>query len=343
MVVRSDAKDKRFKMATAFLLIIIMLALVGFAFWSYVNAFFIALFSFIFLDPLYKRLRTAKLGKTTSALTAMAVGVILVGIPALVLSGMLVQETAALINQTNITKDVSLVSTGLMQANAQLANTQIGTMLTSEAVKLVEGAVGFFQTLILSSLQNIGHMALEMLVILFVLYYLLVGEEKLEKFGSEMIPFNRKNTAKLIAEFKNILYSVLICTGFIAFIQVVPMVLVFTYYGIPEAIFWGVVGFILACIPFVGIPFIWIPVALAELLQGNQEAALGITLVGIGIAIIENFRPLVQKNIGQIHPLISVLGVIIGITYFGVLGVLVGPILLSFVLLTIRMFREEYL
>jgi predicted PurR-regulated permease PerM len=145
-----------------------------------------------------------------------------------------------------------------------------------------------------------------------------------------------------VKEFKNVTYSVLVCTGLVALIQAVPLALAFMYFGVPGAVFWGFVSFILACIPFVGVPVIWVPMAAVEALEGNYAAAAGIGAVGLLVFGIENLRPLLQKRIGQIHPLISVLGLIVGLPYFGVMGVFIGPVVLSYAILAVKMYREEY-
>jgi predicted PurR-regulated permease PerM len=140
-----------------------------------------------------------------------------------------------------------------------------------------------------------------------------------------------------------VLYSSIVVTGLMALIQAVPLTLVFMYFNVPGAAFLGFIAAILTCIPFTGIPFVWIPVAALELLGGNYGAGVGIVATGIVIAIIENFRPMLQNRIGDIHPMVSLLGVIIGVVYFGILGLFIGPIFLSFTLLCARMFKEEYL
>lgn len=54
-------------------------------------------------------------------------------------------------------------------------------------------------------------------------------------------------------------------------------------------------------------------------------------------------RQRVQSKVGEMHPLISLLGLIIGITYFGIMGIIIGPLILALFVLIVRMFREEYL
>jgi predicted PurR-regulated permease PerM len=159
----------------------------------------------------------------------------------------------------------------------------------------------------------------------------------------EVLPFSKKNTDRLIRDFRSVLYSSIVVTGLMALIQAVPLTLVFMYFDVPGAVFLGFIAAILTCVPFTGIPFVWIPVAALELLGGNWGAGIGIVATGVVIAIIENFRPMLQNKIGDIHPMVSLLGVIIGVVYFGILGLFIGPIMLSFTLLCAQMFKEEYL
>ena len=74
-----------------------------------------------------------------------------------------------------------------------------------------------------------------------------------------------------------------------------------------------------------------------------KRQAIGITIVGIVIAVLENFRPMLQGKLGQMHPMASLLGVVVWIPYFGLLGVFIGPILVSYALLSVKMFKKEYL
>lgn len=338
-----ESKDKQVRMGIAFLLILLLVAIVGPIMWRYIDAFFVAVFSYVFLNPLYKLLRRKGLGKTFSASFAIIVGIIVVGIPLLIFSALLVQEVLGLITPVNVSQGIGLLSTSMDFLDQTISGLNVRALVQNELSGLAATAIDAAKNLILNSIQNIGGLTIDLLIALFTLYYLLVAEDSLSRLGESVIPFNKKNTGLLIYEFKNVIYSVLVCTGLVGLIQAVPLALVFAHFGIPAALFWGVIAFILACIPFVGVPVLWVPMALFELLSRNYAAAIGITLVGLVVFAVENLRPILQKKVGQIHPLISVLGVIIGLEYFGVLGVLIGPIILSYTVLTIKMFKEEYL
>jgi predicted PurR-regulated permease PerM len=342
MAIRDISKEKKVRLAIAAAALILMLYLVCAVLWSFVVTFFIAFLGYVFLKPIYKFFRMHNLGKAPSGLLAMTVGMIFVGIPLVLISGVLLNEAIVLFSPANVVYATNLVSTALSDLENRLPMNTLSPTINQEVTAAISKTLSSVSTLLLSSLQGIGDLAIKLLVLLFVLYYLLTGEENIKMIQEKLLPFSSKNTEKLMKEFHRVTYSVVISSGLIGLIQAVPLTLVFMYFNVPGAVFWGFFAFLLTFIPFVGIPFVWIPVMIAEFLQGNTDAAMGILLAGIVIAIIENGRPLLQKKIGDINPLISLLGVIIGVVYFGILGVLIGPLLLSYTILMLGMFVEEY-
>lgn len=342
MASEDASKEKKVRLAIAAAALILMLYLVSMVLWNYVVTFFLAFLGYVFLKPVYLFFRSHNLGKALSGIISMFIGLVFVGIPAVLICGILINQTILLFSPQNIAYLTNLVSTGLSQIGSYLPNDALSPAINKQISSSFEKALGSISTLVLSSLQGAGDLVLQMLVFFFVLYYLLTGEDKIQMIKTKLLPFNQKNTEKLMKEFNRVTYSVVISSGLIGLIQAVPLTLVFMHFQIPGAVFWGFLAFLLTFIPFVGIPFVWIPMTIVEYLQGNTGAAFGILIAGIIIAIIENGRPLLQKRIGDINPLISILGVIIGINYFGILGVLIGPLLLSYTILALGMFVEEY-
>lgn len=86
------------------------------------------------------------------------------------------------------------------------------------------------------------------------------------------------------------------------------------------------------------------PAAAYFLVNGDYAAAAGIAAWGAFLSYVADgfVRQLVQKKMGEMHPLISLLGLIVGIMYFGAVGIIVGPLLLAVFILLAKMFREEY-
>ena len=338
-----EISEKKIRMAFAAALILFFAYLIGSVLWGFIGAFFIALFFFMILNPLYAILRKRGLGKTPAALFAMLVGLVALGIPLALTCGVLLNETLSMITQANLDQYSGAISSNVSSFAKAVPALGSSDEFRKEVAGVLYQAANYFKDIVLGSLQNIGNLALQLLVSVFVLYYLLVGEEKLVSFSSSLIPFNSKNTRLLGAEFKKITYSVLVSTALMGLLQALPLTLVFIYFGVPGAVFWGFVALIMTCVPFVGIPAVWIPIALLELAQHNNGAALGIVVAGIILAVVENARPIAQKMIGKVHPLISILGIIVGLECFGILGVIIGPLVLSYTMLMAGMFKEEYL
>ena len=102
---------------------------------------------------------------------------------------------------------------------------------------------------------------------------------------------------------------------------------------------------ILAILPVVGSGLVWGPGALALAIEGHYGMAVG--LAAWGILVVGNvdniIRPAVFRRWAKIHPFITIIGAFAGINYFGLLGLIIGPLAISYFFELIRMYREEYL
>jgi predicted PurR-regulated permease PerM len=110
-------------------------------------------------------------------------------------------------------------------------------------------------------------------------------------------------------------------------------------------LFWGVVTVVLAILPVVGSGLVWGPGALSLALEGQYGRAIGVALWGvIVVSNVDNvIRPMVFRRWAKIHPFITIIGAFAGIQYFGLLGLLIGPLAISYFFELIRMYRAEYL
>ncbi|MFA5108490.1 MAG: AI-2E family transporter [Candidatus Micrarchaeia archaeon] len=339
----SGISEEKVRMVFAAAIILFFAYIIGSVLWGFIGALFISVFAFITLNPIYKWLRLRNIGKTPSALLAMLIGLIVIGIPLMIICGVLFNETLSMLNQANLNQYASAISNNVSVISKNIPNFTSDDELKKEIGAAVYSIVNYFKDVVIGSMQNIGELMIQLLVSVFVLYYLLVAEEKLASISRSMVPFSSKNTGILAAEFKKITYSALITVALMGLLQALPLTLVFIYFGVPGAVFWGFVALIMTCVPFVGIPVVWIPIALVEAAQHNNDAFVGIVVAGIILAIVENVRPIAQKMIGKVHPLISILGIIVGLSYFGVFGIIIGPLILSYCVLMLKMFKEEYL
>ena len=197
----------------------------------------------------------------------------------------------------------------------------------------------------LGILGSATRLSLQLTVAFFGLYYLLRSRRQAWKGMRPFIPFSAENADLLRKRFKDVTVSTLIGTFLTAAVQGVLMGVGFAVVGLANPVFWGVITMLFSVLPVVGSGLIWVPGALVLFLQ--QRFLMAVLLVVWGIVVvggIDNFiRPWVYRRYAQIHPFITVIGALAGIKYFGILGLLIGPLAISYFFELIRMYREEYL
>ena len=178
-----------------------------------------------------------------------------------------------------------------------------------------------------------------------MLYFLLTAdEEKLSQTVFEWMPFSEHNTIKLRREFKKVTYTTLITSSLIALMQGSLLALGFWLFGVKTPVLWGLVAVVAAFVPVAGTALVWLPAALIQLAAGDLSGMIGLLVWGIFVSSLDNFiRTFIQKKVGKIHPFVSILGVIVGLSLFGLVGLIAGPLLISYFLLMLKMFKEEYI
>lgn len=325
---------KSVKRSLALIFILIIGGFLAYATWPYRNAFFGAFILYILFHPFYGWL-TEKLhwNKAWSAATIIIATLFIVLIPLSILISILVQDAEQTV--VMVQDKVGMISNW---------TSSLPVAWQEKFSQEINSIIQFSGSFLVGTVKAVGSQILTYVVMYFLLYYLLVTDtDKLKKILSAIMPFNKENTDRLQREFRNVTNSTIVASGMIAVIQAGLLTLAFFAFGVPGALTLGFASLILAFLPVIGIPIIWIPIAIIKILEGQMVAGLSIIAWGFFLSTIDNFlRPIIQNKVGEIHPFVSILGAVIGISAFGLVGVVVGPLLLSFFILMVRMFNEEH-
>jgi predicted PurR-regulated permease PerM len=192
--------------------------------------------------------------------------------------------------------------------------------------------------------NSIYSFIINIVVILFVLYYMLFSNEEFESAIREILPFKEENKQILAEETKLIIQANAIGIPLMAIIQGLFAYLGYLFFGIEGALLYAILTAFATIIPLVGTMIVWIPLGISSFIGGEVVNGVGILIYGmLIIGGVDNVaRLLLQKKLADIHPLITVFGVLIGIPIFGFWGVIFGPLLLSLFILFFNMFRHEY-
>lgn len=178
----------------------------------------------------------------------------------------------------------------------------------------------------------------------FILFYLLTERSFINKNLGHYIPINESNLKLIGNEVKAMVRSNALGIPLVAIAQGVVALIGFLIFGVEDPFFWFVIVTIGSMIPFVGTALGIIPVFILELSLGNSFAAWGILIYGlIVVSSTDNIiRLYVLKRLDNVHPLITLIGVIVGVPLFGFIGLIFGPLLISLFLVLLTIYRKEY-
>jgi len=194
-------------------------------------------------------------------------------------------------------------------------------------------------------MESISSLAINLFVMIFVLYFMLIGGKKMEAYVNDILPFNETNTQEVIHEINMIVRSNAIGIPLLAIIQGGVAMIGYLLFGAPNILMLGFLTCFATIIPMVGTALVWFPVAAYLAISGDWFNAIGIAAYGaIVVSQSDNLiRFILQKKMADTHPLITIFGVVIGLPLFGFMGVIFGPLLLALFFLFVDMFKKEYL
>jgi len=290
----------------------------------------------VLFAPIHNWMVRRGLPEAPTALAVTLFGAVVVILPIILFAGLLIneaQQVTSSVLMSPVLDRLSTIQVGGIPIGPRIA--QVGGSIVSWLGSSAVGVVG-----------TATRLALNLTIAFFGLYYVLkVPGEDPWLNARPYVPFSRENTDKLGKRFKDVTVSTVIGTGVVAALQGALLGIAFLVVALPNAFFWSVVTTALAILPVVGSGLVWGPAAIILALQGRPVAAILLAIWGVVVVgSVDNFiRPIIYRRYAEVHPLITLIGAIAGVSQFGLLGLLIGPLALSYLFELIRMYREEYL
>ena len=296
---------------------------------------------YVLFKPLYLRLLGIFGGrKALSAMIVLLISLVLIIVPLSYVAYLSTLEMMHLLQDVE-TLQAMEGAIGPVMASMGYQYTGIADFLQAH----IQTIVSIVEGMTIMALDNVASISINVVVLYLIFFYALTEHEKVAKAVREMIPFGENNASELMKEFSSTIRTTVIGNGAASVVLGVLLAAGLVLLGSGHFFFWSLVGTIMAFMPIIGIQIIWIPAGIFYLLMGNYTAGVGIIIWGAFLSYIADglVRQRVQKKVGEMHPLISLLGLIIGIAYFGIMGIIIGPLILAVFILMLKMFREEYL
>ncbi|MBX7181860.1 MAG: AI-2E family transporter [Bacteroidia bacterium] len=273
-----------------------------------------------------------KLNTTLSIWIFMLISIVVIVLPVILVSNAFYAKLKFLL------QDVS-IDTSLMSIDNKLFSL-IGIRLISpdNIQKIQEFATSIFANMLSESANFMANT----LIMYFIVYYMLQNSENIETWISEHLEFSPEDLAVLGKELEVQIYSNALGTPILAILQGIVACFGYWLFNVPDPFFWGLISGAFSLIPFVGTTLIWLPAGLIKLMQDQTLEGIGILAYGgIVISMVDNlFRFVFQKRIADVHPLITILGVLGGLKLFGLAGLIFGPLMLSYFLILLKIYRK---
>ena len=286
----------------------------------------------IFVHP-YRRLeRSVKRGFAAAMILIAAV--LLVALPIVWLVGLLITQAPdalASLQSSSLFERIGQMRIGSVHVGAEIAKASgtIISWLSSKLFAFVGGATSAILNLVIA---------------MFGFYYLLRSGGTLWANFRDYIPFSPHTAGALRNSFFSVTEAMLLGTVLVAVVQGAIVGAGFFLTGLPNPVFWGTATAFASILPVFGSGLVWLPAVIILLVQRDYGGAAIMLVAGGGVASnIDNLlRPLVYKRISNIHPMITIVGAFAGIRYFGLIGLLLGPLAIAYLFELLRFYREDY-
>lgn len=325
------------KEALFFSLIVLAVGLASVAVLRPVWTFLVAAVLLVFVTyPLYRRIDGVLGRPWLSSGILVTVLLIAVIVPVGVLSGEAVNQSGRVVE--------SLTTVGVERIDLEKVETRVEGVLGREVdiegriQESVEEFGRHFTAGLTRVFEAVANFLIGILVMIFTMFYLYREGPLLVDRSREVLPVSEERKELLFGELEDVIWAMVVGHLLTSIVQGAVGGVGFYIFGIGNAAFWGLVMVILAIIPLLGPYVLYLAAAAVIALQGDLVRAAGLAFYGIVlVSLVDNFiRPYFVEHRGDVHPVITFVGVIGGISAFGIMGIFIGPVVLALLVATLR-------
>ncbi|PJE48007.1 MAG: AI-2E family transporter [Sediminibacterium sp.] len=322
-----------------YIFLAVILIFAGFLFYT-LQQFFTAFLAAVLFYVLSKSsveflVKKKNWSKSAAAVLVIFVSFFIILLPFSLLAGMLYNKAILIAGNTDAFLEPLRALDKKLQAEYHF-------QLLSE--KNLSGLEGYFTNFI-SNLLNQGLNLLSSIgMMYFILFFMITNLNRMEAAIVFYLPFKREK----IMLFANELHAQTVSNAVgVPLIAIIQGGLAWGYYwwvGLSQPGFWAVLTGLSSVIPIVGAGIIWVPISIY--LMANMGIAEGVGLIAWGAIVLGTMDNVVRfvlaKKMADVHPLVTLLGVIMGLKYFGITGLIFGPLLISYFLILLKIYYQEF-
>ncbi len=316
--------------------LLILVAVFGFLafliFRPYLNYIFFAVILVFVTFPLYKKLKSKLKSRILSASILLICMLLILVIPSFFITFKLFIQVKEIFTNLQVTQ---------LEAIGEKISTFTGINVKENIANLSSNIISYVVSNIFKLTRAVANLLIGLFIMMFTMFYLYLDGERIAGEIKRMMPLSKKYQDYLFNKTYQVMQAILLGIFFTAIMQGFFGGIGFYLFGISNSLFWGFVMMFFSLIPFLGPHFIYIPASLFLMYKGNIWT--GIVLLIYGIIIVSNLDNLIRPRIvrikAKIHPLTVILGVIGGISLFGIVGMVLGPLILALFIELVKVYN----
>ena len=327
--------------------LVAILAAIGLLFFQVMASFvlpaFMAILLVVMFGPVHHWLLARCKGRHRLA-AVLTTGVILLSVllPLLVILFQAVRDSVVVYRELNV-RDVDVHK--ILEPIVRL-NREMGLDLSTDDLQktVVSHIQQWLAPVALGTTHFVGSFLVGMLVLVIALYYFLVDGPEMIDSMVRLTPLDQRYSRQLVEQFVNVSRAVVVATLLSAFIQGVLAGMGFYLAGFQSVFLLSVVAMLMAMVPFIGPPAVWVPACLwLYFYEERTTATIVLGLYGLLImCTVDNIvKPLVLRGRSNLHPLLALLSVLGGMQAMGAIGIFVGPMAVAFLQTLLNMLHDE--
>lgn len=183
---------------------------------------------------------------------------------------------------------------------------------------------------------------MELAIILLCTFYFFRDGRSMVDWLKDILPLGESHQQLVVHRFGEVARGAVLGNALVAALEGIVGGLAFWFAGIPSPLLWGAVMGILAYLPLVGAGIVWLPVALYSFMQGDYAAGVILCVSGFAIAVLDYVvRTIVVGEASKLHTLLTFFAVLGGIQFFGLVGIVAGPLVVAISFALLDSYRAE--
>lgn len=331
--------DTYFKKITTMGVLIVLIILSFFIITPIFNAILLGLILAFSLYPVYNYLNKKTNSKNFSGVLICVILLIAVLILLWFFTPIMVEQSLKSyysVQEIDFVKPLKSIFPSLL-ASEQFSH-EVGQIIASFVRQTTNSIANYFSSIILT----FPTLLLQMMMALFIMFFTLRDKDKLISYIKSLLPFSKEVEEKLFSQTSGITNSILYGQFLLGIIQGIFVGISFFILGVPNATLLTLFACLAGIFPMVGTTIIWIPVSIYLFVVGDVFSGVGIILFGLVASFIDNIlKPIFVASRTSLPSSLVLVGMIGGYLFMGILGVIIGPLILAYLLIVLEVYRNK--